>query len=103
MSGIYTLHHLGFRIRIDLDRGAEEPLPILNMPGVEGLKVGMFVAPKLRVGVGDNALVKLNPVGAGLEDVGPNWNEGDATVVGLLLPALKFDPKENVGFCCPSF
>ena len=63
LGGIYILHHLGFRVRIDLDRGAVEPLPILNMPGVEGLKVGMLVAPKLRVGVADNELVeKLNPL-----------------------------------------
>lgn len=66
MGGVYILHHLGFRIdRIDLDRGAVEPLPMLNIPGVEGLKVGMFgVVPKLRAGLADNEVVKLNPVDA---------------------------------------
>lgn len=57
---IYILHHLGFRARIVLDRGAVDPLPMLNIPGVEGLKVGAAVVPKLRVGAADGA-VKLNP------------------------------------------
>jgi len=60
-GGIYILHHLGFRVRIVLDRGAVDPLPMLNMPGVEGLKVGAAVIPKLRVGAADG-VVKLNPV-----------------------------------------
>lgn len=34
---------------------------MLNMPGVEGLKVGAAVVPKLRVGAAGGA-VKLNPV-----------------------------------------
>lgn len=59
-GGNYILHHLGFRVRIVLDRGAVDPLPMLNMPGVEGLKVGAAVVPKLRVGAADGA-VKLNP------------------------------------------
>lgn len=58
-------------MRAVLDRGAVDPLPILNMPGVEGLKVGVLDVPKLRAGVTDGA-VKLNPVDAGLEDVDPN-------------------------------
>lgn len=37
-----------------------------------------------------------------MEDA-PNWNGAGDAVVELLLPALKLDPKENVGFCCPSF
>jgi len=57
---IYILHHLGFRVRIVLDRGAVDPLPILNIPGVEGLKVGVVPdVPKFMVGA---AAVKLNPV-----------------------------------------
>lgn len=76
---------------------------MLNMPGVEGLKVGAAVVPKLRVGVAGGA-AKLNPVVAGLEDGDPNWNgAADGGNVELLLPALKLDPKENVVFCCPSF
>lgn len=74
---------------------------MLNMPGVEGLKVGAAVVPKFRAGAVDGAL-KLNPVVAGLEDEAPNWNgTGDAVVE--LLPALKLDPKGNVVPCCPSF
>jgi len=60
-GGIYILHHLGFRVRIVLDRGAVDPLPMLNMPGVEGLKVGAAVIPKLRVGAADG-VAKLNPI-----------------------------------------
>jgi len=61
---IYILHHLGFRVRIALDRGAVDPLPMLNIPGVEGLKVGVVPdAPKLMVGAGA-AAVKLNPAAA---------------------------------------
>lgn len=63
-SDVYILHHLGFRIRIVLDRGAVDPLPILNIPGVEGLKVGAADVPKLRVVVAGCGVVKLNPVGA---------------------------------------
>jgi len=101
-GGIYILHHLGFRVRIVLDRGAVDPLPMLNIPGVEGLKVGAAVIPKLRVGAAGGA-VKLNPVVAGLEDTDPNWNGTGVAAVELLLPALKLDPKGNVVFCCPSF
>jgi len=55
---IYILHHLGFRVRIVLDRGAVDPLPMLNIPGVEGLKVDVVPdVAKLMVG----AAVKLNP------------------------------------------
>lgn len=50
-------------MRAVLDRGTVEPLPILNMPGVEGLKVGVPDVPKLRVGVADGA-AKLNPTDA---------------------------------------
>lgn len=61
--GIYILHHLGFRVRIVLDRGAVDPLPMLNIPGVEGLKVGVVPdTPKLMVGAA--GAVKLNPVAA---------------------------------------
>lgn len=89
-------------MRIVLDRGAVDPLPMLNMPGVEGLKVGAAVVPKLRVGTADD-VVKLNPVVAGLVDGDPNWNGAADVAVELLLPVLKLDPKENVVFCCPSF
>lgn len=75
---------------------------MLNMPGVEGLKVGAAVVPKLRVGAVGGA-VKLNPGVAGLADGAPNWNGGAGAAAELLLPALKLDAKENVGFCCPSF
>lgn len=61
MNGIYILHHLGFLVRVILDRDAVEPLPILNVPGAEALKVGTPDVPKLIVGVVDGA-VKLNPV-----------------------------------------
>lgn len=73
----------------------------MNIPGVEGLKVGAADVPKLRVVVAGCDVVKLNPVGADLE-VDPNWNGVDDAAVELLLPA-KLDPKENVVFCCPSF
>lgn len=74
------------------------------MPGVEGLKVDdADDVPKLRVAVAaDCGVVKLNPVGADLGAVDPNWNELDDAAVELLLPA-KLGPKENVVFCCPSF
>lgn len=86
-SDVYILHHLGFRVRIVLDRGAVDPLPMLNMPGVEGLKVGAADVPKFRVVVAGCGVVKLNPVGAGLGAVGPNWNGVDDGAVELLLPA----------------
>lgn len=58
-------------MRIVLDRGAVDPLPILNMPGVEGLKVGAAVVPKFSVGDAGDA-VKLNAVVAGLAVGAPN-------------------------------
>lgn len=59
----YILHHLGFLVRIVLDRGAVDPLPMLNIPGVEGLKTGAPDVPKLIVRV-DEGAVKLKPVAA---------------------------------------
>lgn len=76
---------------------------MLNIPGVEGLKVeGAAAVPKLRVGVVDCDAVKLNPV-ADLGDIDPNWNGADDAIVELLFPALKLEPKANPVFCCPSF
>lgn len=61
-SKIYILHHLNFLVRIFLDLGAVEPLPILNIPGVEALNVVVeLVVPKLMDGVVDE-VAKLNPV-----------------------------------------
>lgn len=60
---VYILHHLGFLVRIDLDRGTVDPVPMLNIPGVAGLKAGVPDVPKLMVGVGEGA-VKLKPVAA---------------------------------------
>lgn len=76
---------------------------MLNIPGVEGLKVEDAAGvPKLRVGAVDCGAVKLNPVVADLGDVAPNWNGVDDAPVELLFPALKLEPKENPVFC-PSF
>lgn len=61
-SKIYILHHLNFLVRIFLDLGAVEPLPMLNIPGVGALNVDVeLVVPKLMDGVVDGA-EKLNPV-----------------------------------------
>lgn len=61
-SKIYILHHLSFLVRVFLDLEAVEPLPILNIPGVEALNVVVeFVVPKLMDGVVVEA-EKLNPV-----------------------------------------
>lgn len=61
ISKIYILHHLGFLARVYLDLGAVEPLPMLNIPGVEALNVGgAVVVPKLMDGVAGSA-EKLNP------------------------------------------
>lgn len=81
-----------------LDRGAVEPLPILNIPGVGALNVGVEPeVPKLSDGVVDGA-VKLNPV-TGLEVFAPNWNGTGPVVDTLLLDALLL-PNENVLDCC---
>lgn len=61
-SEIYILHHLSFLVRVFLDLEAVEPLPILNIPGVEALNVVVeLVVPKLMDGVVVGA-EKLNPV-----------------------------------------
>lgn len=58
----YILHHLNFLVRMFLDLGAVEPLPMLNMPGVEALNVAVeLVVPKFMDGVVVGA-EKLNPV-----------------------------------------
>lgn len=61
LHDFYILHHLGFLPLMVLDRGAVEPLPILNIPGVGALNDGVPDVPKLIDGVVVGA-VKLNPV-----------------------------------------
>lgn len=61
LHDFYILHHLGFLPLTVLDRGAVEPLPILNIPGVGALNEGVPDVPKLIDGVVVGA-VKLNPV-----------------------------------------
>lgn len=96
----YIFHHLGFLVRTFLGLGAVEPLPMLNIPGADALKVGVPVVPKLIDGVVEGA-VKLNPV-AGFKFVPSNWNGAGVEVV-LLLFAVLLPPKENVVFCCKGF
>lgn len=95
-SEIYILHHLSFLVRVFLDLEAVEPLPILNIPGVEALNVVVeLVVPKLMDGVVVGA-EKLNPVPE-FEVVVPNWKGAEAEVLLLL-------PKANaVAFCCGGF
>lgn len=95
---IYILHHLGFLVRWFRVLGAVEPLPMLNMPGVDALNVGgAFVVPKLMDGVVDEA-EKLKPV-AGFEVVAVNWKGADTGATTLLLPAKE----KLVIFCCDGF